>query len=302
MQREFYSNGKLLLSGEYAILDGALGLAVPTKYGQSLKVTSMASGLLEWTSLDEKNTAWFQGRFDLKSLSVISSSDKAVSAALTKLLLEAKSQNPSFLYSSKGVRIETKIDFPREWGLGSSSTLINNIALWAQVDAYQLLWNAFGGSGYDIACAQNDGPITYQLENSTPIVKKVSFSPLFKDGLYFVYLNKKQSSKEAIANYRKKQFDTAQLVYNISLITKKMISAQSLEEFETLMMEHENVLSRVLGIPTVKSLLFPDFPGAIKSLGAWGGDFVLATANENPLRYFSKRGFNTAIPFSKLIL
>ena len=31
----FYSNGKLLITGEYVILDGALSLAVPSLLGQS---------------------------------------------------------------------------------------------------------------------------------------------------------------------------------------------------------------------------------------------------------------------------
>jgi hypothetical protein len=35
-----------------------------------------------------------------------------------------------------------------------------------------------------------------------PIVDKVSFNPGFKENIYFVYLNKKQSSKTAIANYQ----------------------------------------------------------------------------------------------------
>ena len=37
----FYSHGKLLLTGEYLVLDGALALAVPCKLGQSLTVRSI---------------------------------------------------------------------------------------------------------------------------------------------------------------------------------------------------------------------------------------------------------------------
>ena len=35
---EFYSNGKLLISGEYFVLDGAKCLALPCKKGQLLKI------------------------------------------------------------------------------------------------------------------------------------------------------------------------------------------------------------------------------------------------------------------------
>jgi hypothetical protein len=79
--------------------------------------------------------------------------------------------------------------------------LINNVAQWLQIDAFELLNNSFGGSGYDIACAQKDTPIVYRLENGLPFVEPVTFNPEFTDKLYFVYLNKKQSSKAAIKSY-----------------------------------------------------------------------------------------------------
>ena len=34
----FYGHGKLLLTGEYFVLDGAMALALPTTVGQSMKV------------------------------------------------------------------------------------------------------------------------------------------------------------------------------------------------------------------------------------------------------------------------
>ena len=69
--------------------------------------------------------------------------------------------NPEFLQSEQGFLVKTNLTFPRDWGLGTSSTLINNIAQWAKVDAFQLLWNSFSGSGYDIANAQYNTPILY---------------------------------------------------------------------------------------------------------------------------------------------
>lgn len=303
MQKEFYSNGKLLLSGEYAILDGALGLAVPTKYGQSLKLTPISStGLLEWTSLDEKGSIWFSGSFNLDSITTISTTDDTISKTLIDLLSEAKSQNPEFLENTDGFSVETNLNFPRNWGLGTSSTLINNIAQWAKIDSYKLLWNAFGGSGYDIACAQHDGPILYQLENNTPKVKEVSFDPPFKNSIYFVHLNQKQSSKEAIAAYREQQFNIVRLLEEVSAITKKMETSSSLSEFEALIQQHEEILSKVLGLQTIKSKLFPDYSGAIKSLGAWGGDFIMATGHEKTPGYFKSKGYKTIFSFSELVL
>ncbi len=302
MEKEFYSNGKLLLSGEYAILDGALGLAIPTSYGQSLQVTPNTSGFLDWTSLDLNKNVWFSAQLDLTNLNVVATSDKSMANTLKTLLLEANAQNPLLLTDSEGYKIETHLTFPRNWGLGTSSTLINNLAQWARVDAYQLLWNAFGGSGYDIACAQTNSPLVYQLKNNKPKVESIAFDPYFKESLYFVHLNQKQSSKKAIANYREQQFDTSELVKKITDLTRAMIGATTLSDFELFMDRHETVLSAILKMTPVKERLFPDYYGTIKSLGAWGGDFILATGDEKSISYFKSKGYNTVIPYSKMVL
>jgi len=61
-------------------------------------------------------------------------------------------------------------------------------------------------------------------------------------------------------------------------------------------------MSNVLELQTVQEALFEDFDGVIKSLGAWGGDFVLAVSKENPTGYFKERGFEVVIPYSEMIL
>jgi hypothetical protein len=48
--------------------------------------------------------------------------------------------------------------------------------------------------------------------------------------------------------------------------------------------------------------LFSDFDGAVKSLGAWGGDFVLAISNEDPTTYFKSKGYETIIAYKDMIL
>ena len=60
MKKTYYSNGKLLLTGEYLVLDGALSLAVPTQFGQSLTVETIDERKLIWKSLDEKGNIWFE--------------------------------------------------------------------------------------------------------------------------------------------------------------------------------------------------------------------------------------------------
>lgn len=307
MAYKYYSNGKLLLTGEYAVLDGALSLALPTTYGQSLSVTQIDPQKLVWRSRDENGNIWFEHTFDNNLLSTkiengnFKGSDP-ISHTLYKILAAAKNLNPEFLNGTKGVEVDTQLDFPRDWGLGSSSTLINNIAQWAQVDAYRLLWNTLGGSGYDIACAQHNTPILYRLANGRPHIKAIHFDPEFKSHLFFVHLNKKQNSREGISNYREQKFDKTELIAEASAITKEMISCTQLPQFEALIAAHENLLAKTLNLPTVRERLFPDYPGKVKSLGAWGGDFILATGNDDAPDYFFAKGFKTVIPFVNMIL
>ena len=302
MKKEFYSNGKLLMTGEYAVLDGAKAWAIPTKYGQSLSVMETESKKIEWKSLDDKDRVWFEAIYDLESMTEISSSNSEISKTLLGILIEAQSLNPYFLMDGTGCHIETKLTFPREWGLGTSSTLINNIAQWANINPYQLLEKTFGGSGYDIACAQHNTPIIYQLENRKPSVEAVNFNPDFKDQLFFIHLNKKQNSREGISQYRQLNFNTKELVNNIGDITSKMVSCHNLVTFETLMDQHETILSNTLKTPTVKKSLFDDYTGSIKSLGAWGGDFILVTGGKTASTYFKQKGYSTIIPYSEMIL
>ncbi|TMM59476.1 GHMP kinase [Maribacter algarum] len=302
MTQEFYSNGKLLISGEYVILDGAVGLALPTKFGQSLRVTKSEHAYINWKSLALDKSVWFEAELDSYSLEIRQSSDLDTARTLQKILRQATKLNHKFLYGSQGYSIESYLDFDRSWGLGSSSTLMNNIAQWAEVDAFQLLWNAFSGSGYDIACAQNNTPIKYHLNERQPIVEEVEFNPTFKDSLYFIHLNEKQNSREGIAQYRNQNFDKAQLIERISDITRQLVTAKSLSEFESLLSVHENLIADGLKLTRVKDERFSDYTRSIKSLGAWGGDFILATGNKNAPAYFKSKGYDTVIPYAEMIL
>ncbi len=302
MTQEFYSNGKLLLSGEYAILDGAEGWAIPTKFGQYLKVTINQTGTLSWGSKDADGSIWFKARYALPDLKPISTSDDAISKTLLNILQQTKKLKPEFLTDSKGYDVVTELTFPRNWGLGTSSTLINNLAQWGSINPYTLLNETFGGSGYDIACAQYDHPILFRLENKKPIVHVVYPTLPFSDQLYFVYLNQKKNSRDAITAYRQLTIDKLILTKTINKLTNKLYQATTLSEFEMLLNLHEATLSAALKLPTIKETLFSDYTGTIKSLGGWGGDFVMVTKRENTLDYFKQKGYTTILPFFEMIL
>tara|TARA_R110002167_G_scaffold262525_10_gene469162 strand:+ start:2943 stop:3857 length:915 start_codon:yes stop_codon:yes gene_type:complete len=304
MIKKYHSNGKLLLSGEYAVMEGALALAVPTRYGQSMTVTSIEAPQLVWSSFDVGGEIWYEAIIPIDSLILPQAGrmENPIQETLVKLLAEAVKLNPSFLNKGYGYQVTTQLDFPRDWGLGTSSTLINNIAQWAEVDAYALLRNAFTGSGYDIACARHNVPILYRLCEDLPIIEEVFFDPPFKNDLYFVHLNKKQDSREGIAQYGSQTFDRPKLVREISEITKKILTCQTLVAFQALMVDHENLLSAALRLQPVKALLFSDYNGCVKSLGAWGGDFVLAFGHGDTPSYFKEKGYEIIIPYTEMVL
>ena len=292
------------------MLDGAKSLAMPTAFGQDLIIESINESELVWGSFTHSGDCWFEAVFDLPKLRLKNAtfnSDKDGSAefiaeTLQTILNEARKLNPNFLKIDNGLIVKTNLTFPTDWGLGSSSTLINNIASWANVDAFQLLWNAFSGSGYDIACAQNDLPILYQLKDKQPIVNQVEFDPSFKEELFFVHLNKKQNSREGIAQYKLNNQNILLEIDEVSNLSKELVQATSTRDLEQIIEEHERIISSIINLKKIKETTFPDYFGAVKSLGAWGGDFVLATGNEDSPAYFKQKGFETILPYSKMIL
>ncbi|CAN1570069.1 ERG12 Mevalonate kinase [Flavobacteriaceae bacterium] len=303
MKKTFYSNGKLLITGEYLVLDGSKSLALPTKYGQNLIVEKGTNQEIKWTSFDADVSVWFDETISFNAIKTKSVfENESVKNTLIAILHEAYLLNPKQIDLSEGFVVATRLTFPRKWGLGTSSTLINNIAQWFKINAFVLLKNSFGGSGYDIACAQNDCPIVYHLEKGKPKVEKVIFNPIFTSAIYFVYLNQKQSSKEAIASYNAKKSNLERYKKTITTITDKVLKSNDHNSFSQALNEHEKELSSILEIKTVKQTLFPDFIGTIKSLGAWGGDFVLAVSHEDPTSYFVSKGYETVIPYNKMIL
>ena len=304
MKKTFYSNGKLLITGEYLVLDGAKAFALPTKFGQNLNIEASEGNLIQWKSYDSDGSVWFEDNIPFSSIIRKERFDDAqnIKNTLIEILHEAYRMNSDFITTSKGYTITTELTFPKLWGLGTSSTLINNLAQWLEINAFELLKNSFGGSGYDIACAQNCSPIIYQIVNEKPVVEFVDFTPNFRDKIFFVYLNKKQNSKSSIAAYYGKEGNIEKKIPIINSITERVIHASCAKEFALALQNHEIEMSNVLEVTTIKESMFSDFDGVIKSLGAWGGDFILSISKEDPTQYFREKGFDVVIPYEEMIL
>lgn len=293
---KFYSNGKLLLTGEYLVLDGAPAIALPTKFGQSLEVQE-ANDRSSWKSYDREGNCWFSMEFDLADvLANRSDITDDLEKKIVRLLQEMYRMN-AHCFPADNYQFTTKMDFDRNWGLGTSSTLVNNLAQFANIDPYQLLQKSFGGSGYDIACAQADQPILYQDGS----YQNIDLPALLRDHLYFVYLNRKQNSREAIRYYRNLSTDKYLFIKQLKNINRQLLCANRFEDARKCMTEHEKMIGNLLRQETVKERLFPELNAAVKSLGAWGGDFVAVLADHDIRNYFMSKGYSTVFTYEELI-
>jgi mevalonate kinase len=312
-----YAHGKLLLTAEYFILDGAVGLALPTKLGQSLNCQSsknmeysnipnpFGTEGVYWQSYDADGSMWFEALLSVNDNAIKKTNDEAIAWQLMRVLQAVRALNDSKSFSEAMV-ITTHLTFPRQWGLGTSSTLIYNLASLFDINPFDLLKKTFGGSGYDIACAGASKPILYHLIDDAPFWQEIDFRPPFAGHLYFIYLGKKQNSREGIKHYREKVKGLPPQYFDeITALTNAFLKETDIRNFEKIINEHESRVSEVIHVECVKSLIFKDFWGEIKSLGAWGGDFVLATSDRTEAEtrtYFQAKGFDTFLTYEDLIL
>lgn len=286
-------------------MDGATALALPTKLGQKLTVKKARGADLIWKSKDHNGDVWFDAQISLYDFSPIKTSDEKIAQGLGEILKNAVRLNSEFLSKWNGFKVETELEFPINWGLGSSSTLVHNVAEWADVNPFYLQFKVANGSGYDIACAGASGPVLYSLMDDNIQYSECDFDPSFKNNLYFIHLGNKADSRDAIDYYDKKVKNKKQTAIKISQITNKIYKCSKLSEFESLIDEHEDILSKALKMEKVKDKLFKSYWGSVKSLGAWGGDFALATSSrdeKSTREYFSLLGYETVLNYSDIIL
>ena len=324
MRSYFRSNGKFLLTGEYLVLKGAVALALPLKLGQDMEVETSDNneGLIYWdaflkTTRQQDNEKWFSVVLNKKDFSIKDCDDYEKAERLSNILEKAKSLNDNIFNDTHDYRFSTVLDFNTQWGLGSSSTLINNISEWAEINPYELLELTFKGSGYDIACANATSPIFYQTtrqrDNETTSkdaskqvqrYEAADFNPDFKDNLYFVYLGHKQNSSKEVKAFLDKNRDYTEEIKSVSEISRLLPKTNNLDDFCRLINIHEDIIAGCIGRQSVRND-FHGFDGTVKSLGAWGGDFILAATEweENVVkRYFENKSLDVIIKYKDIVL
>lgn len=297
---EYKATGKFLITGEYLVLHGARSLAVPllNKY-QTLTVQLLGKKEINWDAYDEKNQRWLSVRFSLPYLDIISSSNQELGTKLLYILEYIQQKRPELF--NQGLILTTRMNFSPTWGMGSSSTLITLLAEWASIDPYELQRLFFNGSGYDVACAKSPTPLIYNLYYGKPVITPVEWNPPYKKNLYFLYLGQKQDSREAMAQFKRqspKPF--GEDIEKINKLTKRFLHAETLFDFQKLMKDHESLIAKLIKVQPVKELLFQDFEGEIKSLGGWGGDFVMVASESNPEAYFNSKGYSLIFKWEDL--
>lgn len=277
---EFSANGKLLIAGEYLVLAGATALALPVRFGQRMELQKINSPVMEWESSSPAGT-WFKASFDPDILTVISASDPKIARKLQILFLLARLINRDFLTGSIGWKVKVTANYPLEWGLGSSSTLCSLVARWANVDPFFLLNTKLKGSGYDIACATSSEMLYYRKRKDIPEITVAKPGKAIRENTWFAYLGNKQDSALEVASFLKNQNYNDNDLAEVSRLSTAICEARSPEELITLVDEHEILLGKILKREPIANR-FPSFPGTVKSLGAWGGDFAMFVSGLEP--------------------
>jgi len=285
--REFFAPGKLMLSGEYSVLHGAKAVAVPTRLGQSLKVLdSHKNEASAYKALDHRGELWLDFDFaaihDSEGQKVVD----LIKAAGREDLLEGKI-------------FQTQLEFPRNWGLGSSSTFVALMAQALEVDVWPLFFNNFKGSGYDVAVAISSQAIEYQLTApAKPLFSKVGIPDFFSETC-FVYLGQKQNSAREVGRFLAADYSKI-LIQKISDLSEQLLVLEDTHQLEEWMQAHEHYTSEIIGREPLPQMMLPKISGKAKSLGAWGGDFIWLSRQDSR-QDLLKAGFDTIIPFSEMI-
>ena len=328
--------GKILLSGEYVVLDGATALGLASRMGQSMAVfRGSQPGCLRWIALDHLHNPWLQanyrivdGQWSVGEVSAAASESADMlqnwlQAAWTLMARPGDGSASGYgeaswndILHQEGLTVQTQLDFARSWGLGSSSTALALLAQWLGVDARRLYALTTNGSGYDLEVALQNSSILYRLPEGRPITNSLSadpFEPIVQPipyrlpqggRLWLVDPGGKQISAKEVVRYRKLDKNQRMAcVEEISSLSVALATCQDVTMMMDCFEQHDGVLEKLLGQPCLQRSAGNGFPGRLKSLGAWGGDLFLAVSpsSEDALHWLENQANWSIYPFEQLI-
>ena len=116
---KYKSNGKILLTSEYLVLDGAQALALPSKFSQSLEVKETKNiNQISWTSYDFDGKKWFDDLFAIsKDKFIYEKRKNKFSDKMVSIFNGIKKLN-SKAFTNSGIKFTTKLHLSKEWGIG----------------------------------------------------------------------------------------------------------------------------------------------------------------------------------------
>lgn len=301
MKNEFFSRAKIILMGEYAVLHGADAICLPLKTGQKLTVAEDNDGQIGWK--------WVYGKevltaitLDAKTLQSIKSKREPV-GWVSDLLRIIRLQNPGFLQNG-GVSLLFENFFPPQWGLGSSAATISSLCRMANVNPFMVNQKLMGGSGADIASTTAIKWFLYRKKMPSPPTWEIPFEYPFKENTFFIYSGKKQPTAEhlkEIGQVPENSYSVSWLQANYFIY--RFLAASTLPEALKNIYEHELLIGDHIKKECIGSR-FPDFPGKLKSLGAWGGDFFLAISQQSfcfVKDYFQNKGYENVFGWDEFV-
>ena len=293
---KIFSFGKILLMGEYAVLHGADALCLPLKTGQELTVTDGTEGKIQWRwKYKDQMLASFS--FDAASLEEESNGTANWVALLLNFI---RKQNPDFLRQG-GKSLGFVNLFPPQWGLGSSSATISSLCRLAGVDPFVVNRQLMGGSGADIACTTAQKWFLYRNDESGPQTWEIPFNYHFPKNTWFVYSGKKMETASHLKSFSSEPRHAVSWMQANDYVYR-FIPVPTLPEAMQIIYEHELLIGEAIGKESIAHR-FRDFPGKVKSLGAWGGDFFMALSQQEPgfvRGYFYNKGYGTVLSWKEL--
>lgn len=269
-----------------------------------MKVTEGSGAELHWITKDQNKEKWFECKLSLIDFSIEKTTDEEKAIFIQTLIKSAAELNSDFLSQWKKYRVTAQLEFDPDWGWGTSSTLITNIAHWAELSPFELFFETQTGSGYDIAAAMSSGPIMYQKNDNELSFEGFDADLELLDRIYVFYQGQKSNSAKAVSSWKKQKKWKAKDIEHISEMAEKIGSGCSISEAVEVFREHENLLSKLLN----QSPLQENHPGyeegVIKSLGAWGGDFAMALHHDPDFteKYLKEKNIDPFFRLSDIIL
>jgi hypothetical protein len=142
------------------------------------------------------------------------------------------------------------------------------------------------GSGYDVACAGRNDLFFYRLDQGTPEKTPARAGKALRENTWFAYLGRKQDSAQQVGKFLSGQKYSDIDLAVVSQLSSDICNAGSPDELIRLVDEHERLIGSILGAEPI-ARRFQSFPGTVKSLGAWGGDFAMFVSALDPVEVIS---------------